>query len=55
MLGNIYERAKQVSKNEDDKNHWSDLASKCYDLSLIHISNMPMARASPQANDSDRD
>jgi outer membrane protein assembly factor BamD len=31
MLGNIYERAKQVSKNEDDKNHWSDLASKCYD------------------------
>src|SRR5580693_10621734 len=29
MLGNIYERAKQVSKNEDDKNHWSDLASKC--------------------------
>src|SRR5580700_4096388 len=23
MLGNIYERAKQVSKNEDDKNHWS--------------------------------
>src|SRR5271163_3749874 len=31
MLGNIYERAKQVSKNEDDKNHWSDLASRCYD------------------------
>ena len=30
MLGNIYERAKQVSKNEDDKNHWDDLASKCY-------------------------
>jgi outer membrane protein assembly factor BamD len=31
MLGDIYERAKQLSKNEDDKNHWADLASKCYD------------------------
>jgi len=30
MLGNIYMRAKQVSKNEDDKNHWADLAAKCY-------------------------
>jgi outer membrane protein assembly factor BamD len=31
MLGDIYQRAKQVSKNEDDKNHWADLAAKCYD------------------------
>jgi outer membrane protein assembly factor BamD len=31
MLGDIYERAKQLSKNEDDKNHWADLAGKCYD------------------------
>jgi outer membrane protein assembly factor BamD len=31
MLGNIYWRAKQVSKNEDDKNHWADLAAKCYE------------------------
>lgn len=30
MLGDIYMRAKQVSKNEDDKNHWSDLAVRCY-------------------------
>jgi len=31
MLGSIYSRAKQVSKNEDDKNHWADLAAKCYE------------------------
>ncbi len=31
MMGNIYWRAKQVSKNEDDKNHWADLAAKCYE------------------------
>ncbi len=30
MLGDIYERAKQASKNEDDKNHWADLAAECY-------------------------
>jgi len=30
MLGNIYMRAKQASKNEDDKNHWADLAGQCY-------------------------
>jgi outer membrane protein assembly factor BamD len=30
MLGDIYMRAKQVSKNEDDKNHWADLAARCY-------------------------
>ncbi|MGC2422158.1 MAG: outer membrane protein assembly factor BamD [Candidatus Acidiferrales bacterium] len=29
-LGDIYMRAKQVSKNEDDKNHWADLAGLCY-------------------------
>jgi outer membrane protein assembly factor BamD len=31
MLADIYERAKLLSKNEDDKNHWADLAGKCYD------------------------
>ena len=31
MLGSIYSRAKQASKNEDDKNHWADLAAKCYE------------------------
>ncbi|MGH9685801.1 MAG: outer membrane protein assembly factor BamD [Candidatus Acidiferrales bacterium] len=30
MLGNIYMIAKKYSKNEDDKNHWADYASKCY-------------------------
>ncbi len=30
MLGDVYMRAKQVSKNEDDKNHWADLAGECY-------------------------
>src|SRR5271156_4071717 len=34
MLGNVYARAKQASKNEDDKNHWGDLAAKCYDRIL---------------------
>jgi outer membrane protein assembly factor BamD len=30
MLGDVYERARQVSKNEDTKNHFADLAAKCY-------------------------
>ena len=30
MLGDVYERAKQLSKNEDNKNHFADLAAKCY-------------------------
>jgi outer membrane protein assembly factor BamD len=34
MLGDIYMRAKKYSKNEDDKNHYGDLASKCYDRIL---------------------
>lgn len=34
MLGDVYQRAKLVSKNEDDKNHWADLAAKCYDRIL---------------------
>jgi outer membrane protein assembly factor BamD len=31
MLGDVYTRARQTVKNEDDKNHWADLAAKCYD------------------------
>jgi outer membrane protein assembly factor BamD len=31
MLADVYQRARTVSKNEDDKNHWADLAAKCYD------------------------
>jgi outer membrane protein assembly factor BamD len=34
MLGDVYDRARQISKNEDDKNHWADLAAKCYDRIL---------------------
>ena len=30
MLADVYGRAKKASKNEDDKNHWSDLAAECY-------------------------
>jgi outer membrane protein assembly factor BamD len=30
MLGDVYQRARQAVKNEDEKNHWSDLAAKCY-------------------------
>ncbi|MGD0426468.1 MAG: outer membrane protein assembly factor BamD [Candidatus Acidiferrales bacterium] len=46
MLGNIYERAKQVSKNEDDKNHWSDLASRCYDRI---VRDYPLSKVAPGA------
>jgi outer membrane protein assembly factor BamD len=31
MLADVYQRAKTGSKNEDEKNHWADLAAKCYD------------------------
>lgn len=30
MLGDVYQRARQAVKNEDEKNHWADLAAKCY-------------------------
>jgi len=46
MLGNIYSRAKQVSRNEDDKNHWADLAGKCYDRI---VTNYPLSRLAPEA------
>jgi outer membrane protein assembly factor BamD len=46
MLGNIYERAKQVSKNEDEKNHWSDLASRCYDRI---VRDYPLSKDAPGA------
>src|SRR5208282_6427916 len=46
MLGNIYLRAKQVSKNEDDKNHWADLAGKCYDRILRDY---PLSKLAPEA------
>jgi outer membrane protein assembly factor BamD len=46
MLGNIYLRAKQVSKNEDDKNHWADLAGRCYDRILRDY---PLSKLAPEA------
>jgi outer membrane protein assembly factor BamD len=64
MLGNIYLRAKQASKNEDDKNHWSDLAGECYSRILkdyplsnlapgakAHLTSMgmPVPKADPEA------
>lgn len=30
MLGDVYQRARQASKSEDDKNHWGGLAAQCY-------------------------
>lgn len=46
MLGNIYWRAKQVSKNEDDKNHWADLAAKCYERI---VRDYPLSDSAPEA------
>ena len=46
MLGSIYSRAKQISKNEDDKNHWADLAAKCYERI---VRDYPLSSAAPEA------
>ena len=46
MLGDIYERAKQASKNEDDKNHWGDLAAKCY---AKIVRDYPLSKMAPDA------
>lgn len=46
MLSSIYIRAKQVSRNEDDKNHWADLAAKCYDRI---VRDYPLSKFAPQA------
>ncbi len=46
MLGDVYMRAKGFSKNEDDKNHWADLAAKCYDRILT---NYPLSKWAPGA------
>lgn len=46
MLGSIYWRAKQVSKNEDDKNHWADLAAKCYQKI---VRDYPLSDTAPEA------
>ncbi|MGC2002929.1 MAG: outer membrane protein assembly factor BamD, partial [Candidatus Acidiferrales bacterium] len=46
MLGDIYSRAKQVSKNEDDKNHWGDLSAKCYEKI---VRDYPLSKLAPDA------
>ena len=46
MLGDVYERAKNLSKSEDDKNHWGDLAAKCYDKI---VRDYPLSKLGPQA------
>jgi outer membrane protein assembly factor BamD len=46
MLGDIYQRAKQVSKNEDDKNHWGDLSAKCY---AKIVRDYPLSKMAPDA------
>jgi outer membrane protein assembly factor BamD len=46
MLGNIYSRAKQASKNEDDKNHWGDLAGECY---ARIVKDYPLSKLAPDA------
>jgi outer membrane protein assembly factor BamD len=46
MLGDVYSRAKQFSKNEDDKNHWADLAAECY--SRI-VRNYPLSKLAADA------
>jgi outer membrane protein assembly factor BamD len=48
MLGDIYDRARQISKNEDDKNHWADLASKCYDRIVTEY---PLSKEAGEAAD----
>ncbi len=48
MLADVYARAKQVSKNEDDKNHWADLAGKCYDRI---VQDYPMSDLAPGAKE----
>jgi outer membrane protein assembly factor BamD len=46
MLGDIYGRAKQVSKNEDEKNHWGDLSAKCY---AKIVRDYPLSKLAPDA------
>jgi outer membrane protein assembly factor BamD len=48
MLGDIYERAKQASKNEDDKNHWGDLAAKCY---AKIVRDYPLSKMTPPSKE----
>ena len=46
MLGDVYSRAKQLSKNEDDRNHWADVAALCYGRIL---KDYPLSKYAPDA------
>jgi outer membrane protein assembly factor BamD len=48
MLGDIYGRAKQASKNEDDKNHWGDLSAKCY---AKIVRDYPLSKLAPDSKE----
>ena len=48
MLGDIYMRAKQVVKNEDQRNHFADLAGECY--SRI-VKDYPLSKQAPLAKE----
>ena len=48
MLGDIYQRARVAVKNEDEKNHWSDLSAKCYDRI---VSDYPMSKHAAEAKE----
>src|SRR3984957_14930340 len=48
MLADVYQRARTASKQEDDKNHWADLAAKCYD-SIVQ--NYPASSLAPLAKE----
>jgi outer membrane protein assembly factor BamD len=48
MLGDIYLRAKQASRDEDDKNHWADLAAECY---ARIVQDYPLSNLVPDAKE----
>lgn len=48
MLADVYSRARKVSRNEDEKNHWADLAGECYDRI---VKDYPLSSLVPQAKD----
>jgi outer membrane protein assembly factor BamD len=48
MLADVYSRARKASRNEDEKNHWADLAGECYDRI---VKDYPLSSLVAQAKD----
>ncbi|HKS68433.1 MAG TPA: outer membrane protein assembly factor BamD [Candidatus Acidoferrales bacterium] len=48
MLAEVYNRARKVSPNEDEKNHWADLAGSCYGRI---VKDYPLSGLAGQARD----